>query len=498
MTSPLLELWSRTSAADKALLQDAFGDLEARANVVVLICKAHIRTKESSPVDIAMTITVLRDLLGPFWFEEGVLVKEDAERFFITCTTIEGAARLGIHAIRRVEALRQNTPLKSFLEGLSCGVASGEILMREGPGGDIFGVPADTACKLAEQVANPGELLIAQTALTAGQGGNNWPYEGITCEVATAVISNSSVKYSRLKGPGPLPDEHAEMLSSLEEEDAEDPIIQLFLSLVKGQDSQTRAPIEQHISKMSILATDMSGVNLVAQTKGLVQYLLLIAKERVITKDSMVKYGGEIVKYDADKVIARFDHPIPAMGCAAEAQARLAKQSMQTRNDPCRIIMCVGAEHGEILNTGDDLFGWAWDVAYALSESAEGTSHDVLLGPGLLEATKHLWEAPQGTKLEARPVSIRDSKLACQRLVASVAPMEASGGAITRHDRRSLQMTGDADGGAYPRPVDSVEERRRSMQEDPFLRAADVPDRGVQKKGGGLSLALFCCSGRRG
>merc|ERR1719487_402730 len=155
--------------------------------------------------------------------------------------------------------------------------------------------------------------------------------------------------------------------------------------------------------------------------------------------------------------------------------------------------MCVGVEHGEILNTGDDMFGWAWDVAYALSESAGGTSHDVLIGPGIHEITKELWEAPQGTRLEPRPVLVHNSKMACQCLVAAVAPIESSGGALTR---RSLQGTAGADGGAGPQhPVSNI-------ADDPFLKGdqkIQQPNPPIKRASGGSSfLSMFCCSGRRG
>lgn len=472
--------WSWTSDEDKAALQAAFGDLEPKSNAIVLVCKVHLRSRDSSPIDIAMSITVLRDLLGPYWFEEGVLVKEDTSSFFVTCSTAEGAARLALHATRRVEALRRNTPLNTFLEGLSCGIAGGEILMQEGPGGDIYGVPVEIARKLAEHVAKHGEVLVSRNALKTGEGGNNWPEVGVTSEVGSCVVSNSSVAYVLLKGTDPTPNEHAEMVASLEEEEAEDPIINLFLSLVKGEESGERVRIEQHVNKISLVTADLSGVTLVTPTKGLVQYLLLIAKQREMLKELMTKYGGEIVKINGDKVIASFHGPIPAMGCVAEAHARLDKQSRESKNDPCRIITCVGAEHGDFLNTGDDLFGWPWDVAYALSESAGGTSHDVLIGPGIFAVTKGLWEASPGTILEARPVLVKDAKLACQRLTASVAPIEASGGALTR---RSVD-------GGYRRK--SQEEALAGTKDDPLFQPIKKPS------SGGFTFSFFCCSGRRG
>lgn len=490
MAAPLLEQWAQTSAADQASMQEAFGDLKPKPSVVVLIGKAHIQTQEASPVDIAMIVTVLRDLLGPFWFEEGVLIKEDADRFFVTCSTSEAGAKLALSAVRRVEALRRSTPLGKFLVGFSCGLAVGDILMRDGPGGDLFGVAVDMARKLAEEVAKPGEVLVAQAALAAGQGGSGWPLPEVTSEVGSCVISNSSVKYTRLKGADPGPEEHADMITGLEDEDADDPIIQLFLSLVRGQTSDQRALIEQHVNKVSLVAADLSGVTLVTQTKGLVQYLLLVAKERLALKELMVKYGGEVVRWDGDKVVGKFDHPIQAMGCAAETHVRLNAQAAQSRNDPCRVVMCVGIEHGSVLNTGDDLFGWPWDVAYALSESAGGTSHDVLIGPGIHEVTKSLWEAPAGTKLEARPVFVKESKVACQCLVATVAPIEASGGALTA--RKSLQATGGVDGVAGPQKA------VYSMNDDPFLKGDGATIAKPASNKGGLSFSMFCCSGRRG
>merc|ERR1711918_141673 len=79
--------------------------------------------------------------------------------------------------------------------------------------------------------------------------------------------------------------------------------------------------------------------------------------------------------------------------------------------------MCMGVEHGEILAMGEDLFGWAWDVAYQLGEElADGKTHEILMGPKIFELAETKWKAPDGVKFEAKELDVNGTKITGHRM----------------------------------------------------------------------------------
>merc|ERR1719265_1195594 len=103
-------------------------------------------------------------------------------------------------------------------------------------------------------------------------------------------------------------------------------------------------------------------------------------------KTSMTKHGGDLVKYEGDNVIARFEDPLKAMDCVTEVHEMLDKFNKSQQEETKQVMMCLGVEQGEILVMGEDLFGWAWDVAYYLGEEfADGNNHEIAIGPNINE-----------------------------------------------------------------------------------------------------------------
>lgn len=424
MAPNLADEWNRTSNSDKEALKAFFGEMELKEDMAVLICKAHVSTKDAAPLDIAMIVTVLRDLLGPFWFEEGELVKEDAEKFFCICESVDAAARMALNAIKKIEALRKDSPLTKILMGLSCGIAAGAILTRPGPGGDLYGHPVNIASKLGEDTAQPGELLIACSCLPPSVPSQNWPLEGATLvKTGTCVVSKVDLEYKVISPPQPDPDEHEQLMQNLLEEETEDPLVQRFLNMSDNEISpeEDKALFDQYHAITTLVNTDLSGFTRVVEKRGLVQFLLLIAKEREVMKESMSKHGGELVKFEGDNVIARFDDPLQAMDCIVQAHNRMHEYNESQDESTKQVMMCMGVEQGEILVMGEDLFGWAWDVSYYLGEEfADGSKHEMLLGPNIREITSGKWNPPEAVRFEPTEVDINGTKIKASRMYTSL------------------------------------------------------------------------------
>jgi len=417
-----VEEWNRTSDANKEAIKEHFGEMELKPNMFVLVCKAHLETKETAPLDVAMMVTVLRDILGPFWFEEGELVKEDGDKFFCVCETVDSAAHMGLTATKKIEALRMGSPLAKILKGLSCGIAAGDVLLRPGPGGDLYGHPVQVALKLAEDIAACGETLIASDCLPAHVNRIDWPMPGASIvKSASCLISTVNIGYEALAAPKPDLEEHDELMRNLTEEETEDLLILRFLNQSNNKVSaeEDRKVFDKYQATATLVNISLKGFNDV-QSKGLVQFLLLIAKEREVIKDGLTKHGGELVKFEGDYIVAKFNNELDALNCIVEVHEGLQKNlqnSPRVEKTFKEVTMCMGVEHGEMLLMGEDVFGWAWDVAYQLGNNlADSETQDILLGPKIAELAHAKWKAPAGITFEGKALNINTMKVQASRM----------------------------------------------------------------------------------
>jgi adenylate cyclase len=147
-----------------------------------------------------------------------------------------------------------------------------------------------------------------------------------------------------------------------------------FAALLDALNAATpdrRPAIQQLINdtfqcRKAVLALDMSGFTLTVRRDGILSYLCQIRRMQKLTLPIVVSHQGEIVKYDADNLMAVFadaEH-------AVEAALEMIKVSQSpAASDGPPIAFSVGIDFGEILHLdGVDCFGDAVNLAYKLGE----------------------------------------------------------------------------------------------------------------------------------
>lgn len=92
----------------------------------------------------------------------GVLVKAEADNLYCRFPTPDQAVAAALEIVERLETVNPLLPSERRLYA-SMGIGFGEILDIEGQ--DMFGDEVNLACKLAEDIAQRGEVLITQAAL---------------------------------------------------------------------------------------------------------------------------------------------------------------------------------------------------------------------------------------------------------------------------------------------------------------------------------------------
>ena len=92
---------------------------------------------------------------------DGALVKFEADNCYATFPTVDGALRAALELNSAFHAANEATPDELDIR-VSCGIDFGQILVLHGR--DFYGHAVNRACKLGEDVATAGEILITSEA----------------------------------------------------------------------------------------------------------------------------------------------------------------------------------------------------------------------------------------------------------------------------------------------------------------------------------------------
>ncbi|MBD8527801.1 adenylate/guanylate cyclase domain-containing protein [Pseudomarimonas arenosa] len=126
----------------------------------------------------------------------GVLLKFEADNAFAIFPEVEGALRAATALNLAFDAANRLTPEALDIH-IACGIDVGEILVVEQR--DFFGDAVNRACKLGEDLAEPGEILITADAMTElGQPpsdeGQCWQMESRTYRISGLSLQALSLR----------------------------------------------------------------------------------------------------------------------------------------------------------------------------------------------------------------------------------------------------------------------------------------------------------------
>ena len=175
----------------------------------------------------------------------------------------------------------------------------------------------------------------------------------------------------------------------------------LMDTLIAAPDARKPA-VEQMIldtfqRRKAVLALDMSGFTLTVRRDGILAYLCQIRRMHKITKPLVLAHRGEVVKNEADNLLAVFDDVADAVA-AALAMVNAA----QVEGHAPLLAFSVGIDVGDILLLeAVDCFGDAVNLAYKLGED--------IARPGEVLVTQRVRELlgdPAGLGFQPMQVSI--------------------------------------------------------------------------------------------
>ena len=132
-----------------------------------------------------------------------------------------------------------------------------------------------------------------------------------------------------------------------------------------------RSAIEQVIRETferpkAVLALDMSGFSLSVRREGILPYLCQIRRMQKLTLPIVLSFGGELVKFEADNLLAVFEDAAQATEAALAMMDAAAVESI-AQEPP--LAFSIGIDYGDILLLDRvDCFGDAVNLAHKLGE----------------------------------------------------------------------------------------------------------------------------------
>ncbi|HVM90520.1 MAG TPA: adenylate/guanylate cyclase domain-containing protein [Verrucomicrobiae bacterium] len=117
----------------------------------------------------------------------------------------------------------------------------------------------------------------------------------------------------------------------------------------------------------SIFVLDMSGFSRLVQRYGIIHYLAMIQRMRQVVGPAVERFGGMVVKFEADNCFAVFNNPDKALEAALAIHHDLEIANLATENDS-DVYVSIGIGHGPVLLFCEDMYGNELNLASKLGE----------------------------------------------------------------------------------------------------------------------------------
>lgn len=118
----------------------------------------------------------------------------------------------------------------------------------------------------------------------------------------------------------------------------------------------------------AVLALDMSGFSSSTRREGIISYLAKIRKMHTLSKPLVHQYHGEVIKYEADNLLAVFDDCQQALNAACAIREACVETGVS-----------IGIDYGQVLVIPNkDCYGDTVNIAFKLGEDI-AQQHEILI-----------------------------------------------------------------------------------------------------------------------
>ena len=186
--------------------------------------------------------------------------------------------------------------------------------------------------------------------------------------------------------------------------------------------AENRGDIERFIwdsyqREMAVLALDMSSFSLSVRRNGVVSHLCQIRRMQLLTEPVIDAHRGQLLKYEADNLLAVFDDAADAVAAAVAINHAIDASPDWCANAP-PLAVSIGIDWGPMLVLpGEDCFGDPVNVAHKLGED--------IAGPGEILVTQRVRDrlaAQSEFKLVQANLSLAGMELHAYRVPMELPP----------------------------------------------------------------------------
>ena len=138
----------------------------------------------------------------------------------------------------------------------------------------------------------------------------------------------------------------------------------------KGTEAKVRQEIERKLSYQgSLVVTDMSGFTRITREEGILHFLMLIKQMQSICLPIFMRFGGSVLKVEADDIFVLFPAPDLAVQAALACQTATQAFSATRERANDKIILSLGIVDGPMwLIPHVDAFGDTVELGFRLGE----------------------------------------------------------------------------------------------------------------------------------
>jgi adenylate cyclase len=123
-------------------------------------------------------------------------------------------------------------------------------------------------------------------------------------------------------------------------------------------------------TELCVLMTDLAGFSRGVAEHGIIHYLQILEESARVLVPVIEQHGGELLKVEADSLMATFSHPRQAIAAAIAMQGAADGYNAAGRPAAEQLRICIGIGWGTVLRLGDggDVFGVEVNAACILGE----------------------------------------------------------------------------------------------------------------------------------
>jgi len=171
---------------------------------------------------------------------------------------------------------------------------------------------------------------------------------------------------------------------------------------------------EKYGVERAVCVHDMSGFSRLTEKHGIVHYLSMVRHMQIVVKPIIERFGGEVVKFEADNCFAAFPDVVGAVRASVSINIAFDAMNLMTTDD-LNIYIATGIDYGRILMVTDDehdYFGAPVNTASKLGEDI-ATAGDILVTAAAMERVP----AEAGFQCEEKQYEISSITIDARRVI---------------------------------------------------------------------------------